>query len=137
MFGMSWCLGNRKGPAFCRTGEGHPEFGMRWCFEKGFTPGAVRWREYDAGDVVFERRRDRRTLGERILDDVLGDVIYSRLLSRRNAFGVDEDLEGRWHTADGRSRARVLQVRAGYLPLAEFIDLDGDGRVDMALVLDP
>lgn len=47
VFGMSWCHGNREGPAFCRTGEGHPEFGMRWCYEKGYGPGVDRWRRYD------------------------------------------------------------------------------------------
>jgi hypothetical protein len=33
--------GFREGiPAFCRTGEGHPVFGRRWCIEKGFGLGA-------------------------------------------------------------------------------------------------
>jgi hypothetical protein len=141
VFGMSWCHGNRKGPAFCRTGEGHPRFGMRWCYEKGFGPGAARWRQHDPGDIVFERwprrRAERRTVSEGVLDDILGDLIFGRLVSRRDRIGLDRDLEGRWYTPDGRSSPRVLQVRAGGLPLAEFIDLDGDGRVDLALVLEP
>lgn len=141
VFGMSWCHGNREGPAFCRTGEGHPRFGIRWCFEKGFVPGAARWRQYDPGDIVFDRRprrrAERRPLGERILDDILGEVVFGRLVSHRDAIGIDGRLEGRWYASRDRSPARVLQVRAGRLPLAEFIDLDGDGRVDMALVLEP
>lgn len=29
-------------PAFCRTGEGHPVFGPRWCVDKGFGLGGRR-----------------------------------------------------------------------------------------------
>ncbi|HLT48536.1 MAG TPA: hypothetical protein VK002_14985 [Rubricoccaceae bacterium] len=32
--------GNRgdRGPAFCRSGEGHPVFGRRWCTDRGYYP---------------------------------------------------------------------------------------------------
>lgn len=36
-----------KGPAFCRSGAGHPVHGREWCLEKGFGLG-------DRGDVFFE-----------------------------------------------------------------------------------
>lgn len=46
VFGIQWCFDRRMRddgiPAFCRTGEGHPVFGRRWCFEKGFGLGSVR-----------------------------------------------------------------------------------------------
>lgn len=141
VFGMSWCHGDRSGPAFCRTGEGHPELGMGWCLEKGFVPGSARWRPRDLGDVVFDprprRRADRGSFGERALEDILGESTFGQLVSHRGTLGIDEGLEGRWHVPRERDSARVLQVRSGGLPIAELSDLDGDGRVEVALVLEP
>lgn len=140
VFGMSWCYGDRSGPAFCRTGEGHPEFGLRWCAERGFLPGSAVWRPSDARDVVLDRRpyprMDDGTFGERVLAEVLGAVVFGRLLSQRTVLGVDEGLEGRWYVPLEDSPARVLQVRAGELPLAEISDFDGDGRAEVVLLLD-
>lgn len=31
---------DRRGPAFCRSGEGHPVHGRQWCYEKGFGIGS-------------------------------------------------------------------------------------------------
>lgn len=43
VFGIEWCFDRRmrdeRIPAFCRTGEGHPEFGRRWCLERGYGLG--------------------------------------------------------------------------------------------------
>jgi hypothetical protein len=47
-----------RGPSFCRSGAGHPVFGLQWCLNKGYgigTPGAVFLR----GDDVFLRDRTR------------------------------------------------------------------------------
>lgn len=47
-----------RGPSFCRSGAGHPVFGLRWCLDKGFgigRPGSVFLR----GDDVFLRDRTR------------------------------------------------------------------------------
>lgn len=30
---------SERGPRFCRTGAGHPVFGLEWCLEKGFGVG--------------------------------------------------------------------------------------------------
>jgi hypothetical protein len=38
--------GDRPGPAFCRSGAGHPVHGRQWCRDKGFGLG---------GDVLFGR----------------------------------------------------------------------------------
>lgn len=56
-----------KGPAFCRSGEGHPVHGRQWCRDKGFGLGDDHYydyrrdqRRYDARDrypVVFFRDR--------------------------------------------------------------------------------
>lgn len=46
VFGIGWCFDRRMRddgtPAFCRTGEGHPVFGRRWCLERGFGLGSIR-----------------------------------------------------------------------------------------------
>jgi hypothetical protein len=30
---------NSGGPAFCRSGAGHPVFGMEWCYDRGWSGG--------------------------------------------------------------------------------------------------
>jgi hypothetical protein len=74
-----------QGPAFCRSGAGHPVHGRRWCIEKGwglgrgdvFDDGRVIVRR-DGGRVIVRRdddvvirRRDRRDTIERIVDKIL------------------------------------------------------------------
>lgn len=47
-----------RGPSFCRSGAGHPVFGIQWCLQKGYgigRPGAV----FLWGDDVFLRDRTR------------------------------------------------------------------------------
>ena|SRR5687768_17719390 len=49
---------NDRGPSFCRSGAGHPVFGLQWCLQKGYgigRPGAV----FLWGDDVFLRDRTR------------------------------------------------------------------------------
>jgi hypothetical protein len=49
---------NNSGPSFCRSGAGHPVFGIQWCLQKGYgigRPGAV----FLWGDDVFLRDRTR------------------------------------------------------------------------------
>lgn len=59
-----------RGPAFCRSGEGHPVHGRRWCVEKGFGLGGGRsdaWygdtsrnrSSYDRAHEDFHLRHDR------------------------------------------------------------------------------
>jgi hypothetical protein len=71
-----------RGPAFCRSGAGHPVFGRRWCLEKGFGLGdrddvffengrVIFWDE-DTPVIVRDRRfRDDRSLWERAMDRIL------------------------------------------------------------------
>ena len=42
---------NGNGPAFCRSGAGHPVHGWEWCREKG----------WDRADRDRDRDRDRRS----------------------------------------------------------------------------
>jgi hypothetical protein len=46
------------GPAFCRSGSGHPVFGRQWCREKGFSLGVDRRDLGRAGDIIVRRPRD-------------------------------------------------------------------------------
>ncbi|MDX1567457.1 MAG: hypothetical protein R3223_06630 [Longimicrobiales bacterium] len=141
-----------RGPPFCRSGEGHPVHGWGWCVRKGFAPAYPRygarprgvisrrsapccvWRPWDRSDVRFhsgtwypaagglDEGQVVRILGRAVVEDLYATAGYRR----------DVPLEGRWHPSTGA--ARVLQVRAGTTPLAEFTDVDGDRRVDRALV---
>ena len=49
---------NDRGPSFCRSGAGHPVFGIQWCLQKGYgvgRPGSV----FLWGDDVFLRDQSR------------------------------------------------------------------------------
>lgn len=122
-----------NGPPFCRNGEGHPVHGRQWCREKGWDRDS--WEDVSWGDIILGRRdrtRDRDRLDRGGLAGVLGDVILRRLDGyARDAGGGP--LEGRF--VEGRTR--VLQVRAGDVPLAELLDADRDGRIDRVLLRTP
>jgi hypothetical protein len=131
--------GSGGAPAFCRSGEGHPVFGRQWCRDKGFGLGGVlgpRWETRRWDDVVLRAPRgsERRpgTVGGGGLIDILGDVVYGRLVAEGSRLGAGGPLTGRWLATDGA--AAVLQIRAGGVPLAELTDLTGDRRVDAILI---
>lgn len=118
-------------PSFCRSGAGHPTKGRQWCIQKGFGLGNDRWGRARWEDVVFDRRttQNGRVSGS-VLQDVLGRVIYGRLVNQSRLLGGGS-LYGNWlNTGD----SRVLQVQAGARPLAEFIDQNYDGRADVILL---
>ncbi len=135
-----WERNRGNGPAFCRSGAGHPVHGRRWCVEKGFGLGGARmydarWERRYWDDVVFGRRWYRHradVVDARILVDVVGPGVYGRLELMRRRMGVRYALTGRW--VRPRGGALVLQVRAGPVAVAELTDLNGDGRVDVVLV---
>lgn len=126
---------DRAGPPFCRNGEGHPVHGMKWCRDKGFDRSSTRWQNRGWEDIILgEPRGTRRqgTVDQGGLIDILGDVVFGRLDGERRRLGGSAALDGRWLNLSNGSR--VLQVRSGSLPIAELSDVDGDGRVDVALV---
>lgn len=135
-----------RGPAFCRSGRGHPVHGWGWCVRKGFARAYSRaprvrsavpccaWHPVDLGSVRYrsDRYHDRRgPFGHDAVVTILGRVVVNDLYSRAG-YHREVPLEGRWHPSAGG--ARVLQVRAGDTPVAEFTDLDGDRRVDRTYV---
>lgn len=128
-----------KGPQFCRNGQGHPVHGRQWCADKGFglgSRGGVRWEDRGWEDVILgaprETSRRQSTLDQGGLIDILDDVVLGRVRTESRRLGATGPLEGRWvPLQDG---GRVLQIRSGSLPVAELTDLNGDGRVDVALV---
>lgn len=73
-----------QGPAFCRSGAGHPVHGRVWCLDKGFGLGnrgdvffedddrVIFWGSDDEVVVVRDRRLDRdASWWERVIDNVL------------------------------------------------------------------
>ncbi|NJD11621.1 MAG: hypothetical protein FIB01_14700 [Gemmatimonadetes bacterium] len=127
--------GRSGGPAFCRSGAGHPTRGRQWCYEQGYGLGDERWSRAGDWDGFAFGRPDGRYRGSRlegsVLRDILGRVIYGRLVIQSRAWGWGA-LSGRW--LDAAVGPRVLQVQAGGHALAEFYDRDRDGRVDLVMV---
>lgn len=120
-----------NGPPFCRNGQGHPVHGMAWCEQKG-------WARVFWDDVVFrgpDRRSEQPYVSEPSLVGILGDVVLGRLATRVSNLGLDGEMQGRWVPMD--DGPTVLQLRVGDSPLAEFTDMDRDGRADIVLMIDP
>lgn len=132
--------GKKNGPKFCQSGAGHPVHGRQWCRDKGYDVRRDRrdvyWEDRGWEDIILRapRRTDRRggIVDNGGLIDVLGDIVFRRVDGERRRLGGREPLTGRWMSPAGG--ARVLQIRSGSLPVAELTDLDGDGRIDAALV---
>jgi hypothetical protein len=127
---------NNAGPAFCRSGAGHPVHGRDWCRSKGFGLGTERWDRGSLGDIIFgdsrdrDRRRNDRRLDRRGLGDVLGDVVLGRFESYGSRHGSGP-ISGQWF--DDRDGA-VLQLMIGGVPFASLVDVNRNGRVDQVLL---
>jgi hypothetical protein len=123
---------NGNGPPFCRNGQGHPTKGWQWCEQKGWV-GNTTWAREGWGDVIFGggTPRQERPVNQGSIGGILGDVILGRLTRFGRAEGFNGGLDGRWVPV---SRGSVLQVRMGGIPIAEFADMNRDGRADMVLL---
>lgn len=120
-----------RGPAFCRSGEGHPVKGRQWCRDKGFGLGRERSRDI-WGDIIFrDRRYDDRMMSRSVLGNILGSVVLGRFDSYGRSYYGNAPLSGRWLD----SRASVLQLYMGSVPIAWLIDTNRDGRVDNVSLL--
>ncbi len=128
----------KDAPPFCQNGQGHPVHGWKWCAEKGFGrySGRGSWERIRWEDIIFRtprRHSDNRMLERGSLLDILGEVVLGRIETRGRSVAGGAPLSGRWAPASHKG-GRVLQIRAGTIPLAELSDLDGDGRIDAVLL---
>ena len=137
-------LGDRAarndGPAFCRSGAGHPVWGREWCLEKGFGLGVsdrTIWSRTTDGGVVFRRRPTTEIVERGGLLDVLGDIVFGRLAVQSLALGYDEPLTGRWVASNEPDSPYVLRIQAGDFAVAELVDNDRDDDVDVLFVSQP
>ncbi len=95
----------------------------------------VNWTAVDWRNVRFRDGRGRRHRGAAVrsayvpdLYRLVGKRTYRRLERHADRIGAYGALNARWVRLD--RGARVLQVRAGRVPLAELVDLDRDPRVE-------
>lgn len=122
-------------PAFCRSGAGHPVWGREWCMDKGFGLGSSNdwlWGRHRPDDILF-LRDDRLSLDRGGLLDVLGSVVFNRLALHAVTLGLADPLGGRWI---GESTGpRVMLLDSGDTQVAELVDLDRNGTVDVMYVV--
>ncbi|HEY0673163.1 MAG TPA: hypothetical protein VGD27_12875, partial [Longimicrobiales bacterium] len=121
-----------NGPAFCRSGAGHPVHGMAWCRDKGWSRDYGRYSRVGWEDVILRRPRySDRDLSRGTLQDILGSVIFGRFDRQRSRLGYSQPLYGRWsETGDGAT----LRLFSGTQPIAQIYDRDRDGRGDVVLL---
>ncbi len=148
---------DRRGPAFCRNGQGHPVHGWRWCAERGYGRDDDRYRRdrdrdgrrnddwyrdddrwrrdwervrWDVG--FFNPRYRQRELNRRELMDLLGRRSFDRFEDYRRRAGYASAMSGVWSVTQ---QGYGLQLRSGGRPLALLIDRNRDGRVDEVWVV--
>lgn len=123
-------------PAFCRSGAGHPVWGREWCIDKGFGLGGSDgwlWGRHRPDDVIFGSVDERARLDRGGLIDVLGSIIFNRLAVHAVTLGLADPLAGEW--LGEREGPRVLTLKAGPVPVAELVDWDRNGSVDVMYVV--
>jgi len=128
------------GPAFCRSGAGHPVFGRQWCLEKGFGLGGFGWRRATLGRIVFQRTPRGRVegrIGAREIAEILTGAVLDEIFGERRGRGNRDRsrLAGAWRGGpdDG---ILVLELFDGDDAIAELADIDLDGDVDVVLIAD-
>lgn len=120
-------------PDFCRSGAGHPVHGRVWCVQRGYSleSGTV-WDKAEWADVVLRAPRRAGVIPGASLPDVVGDDIVAKLEDQRRRIEAYTPLAARWLPAEGEGV--VLQVFSGRTVIAELLDSDGNGRVDLVLL---
>jgi hypothetical protein len=127
----------QNGPAFCRSGAGHPVYGRQWCLDHGFGLGNASWRKAQPGRIRFERvpqgRIETTRLGWREVAGILTDVALDEIFGESHYDLDRERLAGEWRGGDTEGLL-VFELMLGDDPVAELTDLDLDGQVDVVLV---
>lgn len=122
----------QQGPAFCRSGQGHPVHGRYWCVDKGFGLGGIVWRQQRWDDVILRSPRRGSRVDRATLGSLLGDVVLGRLEGHGRRLRLNGALSGRWMQTD--AGGQILEIRAGRTPFAELVDRNGNGRIDVVLL---
>jgi hypothetical protein len=91
------------GPAFCRSGAGHPVFGWEWCRDRGWGNSSTarndRTVRRDRGDAYPDRDRDRR-VRDVAFDNGYADGYEKGLDDARDGRNADPTRHGRYRSAD-------------------------------------
>ena len=120
-------------PVFCQSGVGHPEHGRSWCVQKGFPLGSTSaWKTAQWDGVYLRIIRRADAVPRATLSDVLGLAVLDRLDLQRKRLNAAMPLSGRWLSSEGGGV--VLQVYSGRTAVAELVDWNADGKVDLILV---
>lgn len=101
--GKSGKAKGQRGPAFCRSGAGHPVFGWEWCRDRGWgSSGSVRNEQSvrrDRGDAYPDRDRARR-LNDIAFDNGYADGYEKGLDDARDRRSADPTRHGWYRSAD-------------------------------------
>lgn len=121
-----------NGPAFCRSGAGHPVFGWEWCRDRGWDSASGRPAATRGARTGNDRQRESypdqyrdRRAGDAAFDNGYADGYEKGLDDGRAGRGLDPTRHGWYRTADRNydasygSRAQYANVyrdgfRAGY-----------------------
>ena len=113
--------GKGGGPAFCRSGEGHPVFGWEWCRERGWdgaysgidrTRRAIPRYEGRQREAYPDRYRGRRQ-GDIAFDNGYADGYEKGLDDGRDRRGFDPTRH-RWYRSADRNYDSSYGSRAAY-----------------------
>lgn len=122
---------DRNGSAYCRDNNGRVVRDIEWCRETGRRISYEdRGTVGNIGDIILRRPRDgaQRVLSYGTLQQVLGSGVLSRIDQQRYQLGYNGNLTGRWYDASSGSE---LDLFAGGLQIAQLLDRNRDGRVDV------
>ena len=103
------------GPAFCRSGAGHPVFGWEWCRERGWGNSSAARNDRivrgGRGDAYPDRDRDRR-LNDVAFDNGYADGYEKGLDDARDGRSADPTRHGWYRSARPQLRSAVRHKSA-------------------------
>lgn len=104
------------GPAFCRSGAGHPVFGWEWCRDRGWgnagTTRSNRTVRRDQGEAYPDRDRNRR-INDAAFDNGYADGYEKGLDDARDGRSADPTRHG-WYRSANRNYEPQYGSRAQY-----------------------
>jgi hypothetical protein len=101
--------------------------------QRGFELGSgTVWDPAFWEDAFLRAPRQAGVVSSIELVEVIGDVVLTRLEQQRRLIDALSPLTGRWLPAE--QGGVVLQVFSGRTLVAELLDADANGRVDLVLL---